>query len=96
MNRETVPSEVARKPQEPEKVVTKKYNLLIVDDEESLRTLLESELVASSEFAVDTAADGSQAMPTKAMASNATMARESETSRSASASSAASVSNASL
>jgi DNA-binding NtrC family response regulator len=42
--------------------MAKKYNLLIVDDEESLRTLLESELVASSEFAVDTAADGSQAI----------------------------------
>ena len=42
--------------------MSKKYNLLIVDDEESLRTLLESELVASAEFAVDTAADGSQAI----------------------------------
>jgi DNA-binding NtrC family response regulator len=42
--------------------MVKKYNLLIVDDEASLRTLLESELVESSEFVVDTAADGSQAI----------------------------------
>lgn len=40
----------------------KKYNLLIVDDEEYLRTLLESELGDSDEFAVDTASDGSQAI----------------------------------
>jgi DNA-binding NtrC family response regulator len=40
----------------------KKYNLLIVDDEEYLRTLLESELGDSEEFAVDTASDGSQAI----------------------------------
>jgi DNA-binding NtrC family response regulator len=50
-----------RKP-EIEQAKPKKYNLLIVDDEESLRTLLESELVASAEFDVDTAADGSQAI----------------------------------
>jgi DNA-binding NtrC family response regulator len=42
--------------------MSKKYNLLIVDDEESLRTLLEGELVASDEFVVDTASDGSQAI----------------------------------
>jgi DNA-binding NtrC family response regulator len=42
--------------------MSKKYNLLIVDDEESLRALLGSELVASGEFSVDTAADGSQAI----------------------------------
>jgi DNA-binding NtrC family response regulator len=40
----------------------KKYNLLIVDDEESLRTLLEGELGESGEFTVDTAADGGQAI----------------------------------
>jgi len=50
-----------RKP-DVEQGKARKYNLLIVDDEESLRVLLESELVASSEFAVDTAADGSQAI----------------------------------
>ncbi len=42
--------------------MAKKYNLLIVDDEEYLRTLLESELGDSEEFTVDTAADGSQAI----------------------------------
>lgn len=42
--------------------MAKKYNLLIVDDEEYLRTLLESELGDSNEFAVDTASDGSQAI----------------------------------
>jgi DNA-binding NtrC family response regulator len=40
----------------------RKHNLLIVDDEESLRTLLEGELGESGEFAVDTAADGGQAI----------------------------------
>jgi two-component system response regulator AtoC len=42
--------------------MSKRYNLLIVDDEESLRTLLESELVETQEFAVDTASDGGQAI----------------------------------
>jgi len=42
--------------------MSRKYNLLIVDDEESLRTLLEGELVATGEFAVDMAVDGSQAI----------------------------------
>jgi len=42
--------------------MAKKYNLLIVDDEEYLRTILETELSESGEFAVDTAADGSQAI----------------------------------
>jgi len=42
--------------------MTKKFNLLIVDDEESLRTLLESELQDSDEFNVDCAADGGQAI----------------------------------
>jgi DNA-binding NtrC family response regulator len=42
--------------------MSKKYNLLIVDDEESLRTLLESELAETEEFAVDTASDGGQAI----------------------------------
>ncbi len=59
MSRET--DVLPRKP-EIEQAKAKKYNLLIVDDEESLRTLLESELVASSEFAVDTAEDGSKAI----------------------------------
>ena len=42
--------------------MAKKYNLLIVDDEEPLRILLESELGESDEFAVDTAIDGGQAI----------------------------------
>ncbi|MFN0159099.1 MAG: sigma-54-dependent transcriptional regulator [Bacteroidota bacterium] len=42
--------------------MAKKYNLLIVDDEESLRTLLETELAESEEFTVDTASDGGQAI----------------------------------
>lgn len=42
--------------------MAKKYNLLIVDDEEYLRTILEGELGESGEFNVDTAADGSQAI----------------------------------
>jgi DNA-binding NtrC family response regulator len=40
----------------------KKYNLLIVDDEEPLRVLLESELSESEEFSVDVAADGGEAI----------------------------------
>ncbi|MDH4071217.1 MAG: sigma-54 dependent transcriptional regulator [Ignavibacteria bacterium] len=59
MSRET---EVLPRKTESTQSKNRKYNLLIVDDEESLRVLLESELVASSEFAVDTAADGSQAI----------------------------------
>jgi DNA-binding NtrC family response regulator len=42
--------------------MSKKFNLLIVDDEESLRSLLESELAETEEFAVDTASDGGQAI----------------------------------
>ena len=42
--------------------MSKRYNLLIVDDEESLRTLLESELAETQEFTVDTASDGGQAI----------------------------------
>jgi DNA-binding NtrC family response regulator len=42
--------------------MAKKYNLLIVDDEEPLRVLLESELGESEEFEVDSAADGGQAI----------------------------------
>ncbi|MGA9116666.1 MAG: sigma-54 dependent transcriptional regulator [Bacteroidota bacterium] len=41
---------------------SRKYNLLIVDDEESLRSLLETELAEAGEFAVSTAADGGQAI----------------------------------
>jgi DNA-binding NtrC family response regulator len=39
-----------------------KTNLLIVDDEEPLRAILESELTESDEFVVDTAADGGEAI----------------------------------
>jgi DNA-binding NtrC family response regulator len=42
--------------------MAKKYNLLIVDDEEALRVLLESELSSSDEFTVDLAVDGGQAI----------------------------------
>jgi DNA-binding NtrC family response regulator len=42
--------------------MAKKYNLLIVDDEEALRSLLESELSSSEEFTVDLASDGGQAI----------------------------------
>ena len=42
--------------------MSRTYNLLIVDDEESLRTILEAELTESGEFSVETAADGSQAI----------------------------------
>jgi len=39
-----------------------KSNLLIVDDEEPLRVILEAELTESDEFVVDTAADGGEAI----------------------------------
>jgi DNA-binding NtrC family response regulator len=42
--------------------MAKKYNLLIVDDEEPLRVLLESELAETEEFAVDSAEDGGEAI----------------------------------
>ncbi len=42
--------------------MAKKYNLLIVDDEEPLRVLLESELAESDEFNVDVAVDGGMAI----------------------------------
>jgi DNA-binding NtrC family response regulator len=42
--------------------MAKKYNLLIVDDEEPLRVLLESELAESDEFSVDIAMDGGEAI----------------------------------
>jgi DNA-binding NtrC family response regulator len=42
--------------------MAKKYNLLIVDDEEPLRVILESELSESEEFNVETAEDGGQAI----------------------------------
>jgi len=42
--------------------MAEKYNLLIVDDEEPLRVILESELKESEEFIVDTAADGGEAI----------------------------------
>jgi DNA-binding NtrC family response regulator len=42
--------------------MSRKYNLLIVDDEEPLRVLLESELGESDEFDVDLAVDGGEAI----------------------------------
>lgn len=42
--------------------MAKKYNLLVVDDEEPLRQLLEAELGDAEEFAVDVAADGGEAI----------------------------------
>jgi DNA-binding NtrC family response regulator len=42
--------------------MSRSYNLLIVDDEEPLRVILESELGDTEEFAIDTAADGAQAI----------------------------------
>jgi DNA-binding NtrC family response regulator len=42
--------------------MAKKYHLLIVDDEEPLRVLLESELAESDEFSVDIAIDGGEAI----------------------------------
>ncbi len=42
--------------------MAKKFNLLIVDDEEPLRVLLESELGEADEFSVDVAIDGGQAI----------------------------------
>jgi DNA-binding NtrC family response regulator len=42
--------------------MAKKYNLLVVDDEEPLRQLLEAELSDASEYAVDVAADGGEAI----------------------------------
>jgi DNA-binding NtrC family response regulator len=42
--------------------MARKYNLLIVDDEEPLRVLLEGELGDSDDFAVDTASDGGEAI----------------------------------
>ncbi len=42
--------------------MAKKYNLLIVDDEEPLRQILDSELSETDEFEVDTAVDGGQAI----------------------------------
>ncbi len=42
--------------------MAKKYNLLVVDDEEPLRQLLEAELSDAAEYAVDVAADGGEAI----------------------------------
>jgi DNA-binding NtrC family response regulator len=42
--------------------MVEKYNVLIVDDEESLRVLLEGELTETGEFTVDTAVDGGEAI----------------------------------
>ncbi len=62
MNRDTTSGDIAVAPQKVGAPTPKRYNLLIVDDEESLRTLLESELTETQEFAVDTASDGGQAI----------------------------------
>jgi len=62
VNRNTTSDDVAIAPQKVGAPMSKRYNLLIVDDEESLRTLLESELVETQEFSVDTASDGGQAI----------------------------------
>lgn len=62
MSRETHSDTIASVDQKESRTVAKKYNLLIVDDEESLRTLLEGELVETEEFNVDTASDGGQAI----------------------------------
>ncbi len=40
----------------------RQYHLLIVDDEEPLRVILESELSDTGEFSIETAADGAQAI----------------------------------
>lgn len=62
MNRVSNPTEAPVATQRNIRSMAKKYNLLIVDDEESLRTILEGELAETGEFAVDTAADGGQAI----------------------------------
>jgi DNA-binding NtrC family response regulator len=62
VNRETTFDDVAVAPQKVGAPMSKRFNVLIVDDEESLRTLLESELSETQEFAVDTASDGGQAI----------------------------------
>ena len=62
MNRISQPGEATATTQRTVRSMAKKFNLLIVDDEESLRTILEAELAETGEFAVDTAADGGQAI----------------------------------
>jgi len=62
MNRPSQPEEAVSTGRSVSRTMSKKYNLLIVDDEESLRTLLESELLETEEFTVDTASDGGQAI----------------------------------
>ena len=62
MNNTTTTRAPIRGSQKVERSSAKRYNLLIVDDEETLRSLLEGELVATGEFSVDMAADGSQAI----------------------------------
>ncbi len=42
--------------------MSRQYHLLIVDDEEPLRVILESELSDTGEFSIQTAADGAQAI----------------------------------
>lgn len=58
----TQPTDVAVGAQRGRRTMAKKYSILIVDDEESLRTILEGELSETGEFAVDTASDGGQAI----------------------------------
>jgi DNA-binding NtrC family response regulator len=62
MNKQTQPDALIAESQRVSRAMAKKYNLLIVDDEESLRTILETELVETEEFSVDTASDGGQAI----------------------------------
>ncbi len=62
MSRITQSGEVVSVGQPVRQAMGKKYNLLIVDDEESLRVLLESEMAETEQFNVDTASDGGQAI----------------------------------
>ena len=62
MSSYTPPGELVSADHEVDQTMSKKYNLLIVDDEESLRVLLEDELGGTEDFSVDCASDGGQAI----------------------------------
>ncbi len=62
MSSYTPPGEIVSADHGVDQTMSKKYNLLIVDDEESLRVLLEDELAATEDFSVDCASDGGQAI----------------------------------
>ncbi|MCZ6775020.1 MAG: sigma-54 dependent transcriptional regulator [Ignavibacteria bacterium] len=62
MSSYTPPGELVSADHEVDQTMSKKYNLLIVDDEESLRVLLEDELAGTGDFSVDCASDGGQAI----------------------------------